>query len=209
MYSLVPFPPSPFIAIYSNTGGINRNLFRHLHPRLSSQGFPVQRSQLLWFSYRKLWRDPSEFQPERFLTANGTAINKTLLFGLDKCQCIGEGLAKWEVFLFLAILLQQLEVSVLPGVKVDLTLIYWLTMKHAHCEHVQAQLHFSIKWRRYQHAEAVKRMAVTHGPQPFFLSFSFLITVLLPYNSCRSREFSPSSLLGSLAGLKLNWHKMD
>lgn len=64
---------------------------------------------------------------------------------MGKRPCIGAVLAKWEVVLFLAIVLQQLEVRVLPGVKVDLTSIYRLTMKHAHCEHVQAQLRFSIK----------------------------------------------------------------
>ncbi|EQB78090.1 LOW QUALITY PROTEIN: cytochrome P450 1A2 [Camelus ferus] len=99
---------------------------------------------------QKLWGDPSEFRPERFLTAYGTAINKTLsekviLFSMGKRRCIGEVLAKWEIFLFLAILLQQLEFSVPPGVKVDLTPIYGLTMKHARCKHVQARLRFSIK----------------------------------------------------------------
>lgn len=67
------------------------------------------------------------------------------LFGLGKRKCIGETIARFEVFLFLAILLQKLEFSVPPGVKVDLTPIYGLTMKHAHCEHVQARLRFSVK----------------------------------------------------------------
>ncbi|KAK2103352.1 cytochrome P450 1 sub A member 2 [Saguinus oedipus] len=98
----------------------------------------------------QLWGDPSEFWPERFLTAKGTALNKPLsekilLFGLGKRRCIGEVLGKWEVFLFLAILLQQLEFSVPPGVRVDLTPIYGLTMKHARCEHVQARLRFSFQ----------------------------------------------------------------
>ncbi|XP_029091992.1 cytochrome P450 1A2 isoform X2 [Monodon monoceros] len=100
--------------------------------------------------HRKLWGDPSEFRPERFLTAHDTTISKTLsekmmLFGMGKRRCIGEVLAKWEIFLFLAILLQQLEFSVPPGVKVDLTPTYGLTMKPAPCEHVQAQLRFPIK----------------------------------------------------------------
>ncbi|KAK2103339.1 cytochrome P450 1 sub A member 2 [Saguinus oedipus] len=98
----------------------------------------------------QLWGDPSEFRPERFLTAKGTALNKPLsekilLFGLGKRRCIGEVLGKWEVFLFLAILLQQVEFSVPPGVPVDLTRIYGLTMKHARCEHVQARLCFSFQ----------------------------------------------------------------
>ncbi|XP_036700982.1 cytochrome P450 1A2 isoform X2 [Balaenoptera musculus] len=100
--------------------------------------------------HRKLWGDPSEFRPERFLTAHDTTISKTLsekvmLFGMGKRRCIGEVLAKWEIFLFLAILLQQLEFSVPPGVKVDLTPTYGLTMKPAPCEHVQARLRFPIK----------------------------------------------------------------
>lgn len=94
--------------------------------------------------YRKLWGNPSEFQPERFLTLDGT-INKALsekviLFGLGKRKCIGETIARLEVFLFLAILLQQVEFSVPEGTKVDMTPIYGLTMKHARCEHFQVRV---------------------------------------------------------------------
>lgn len=63
-----------------------------------------------------------------------------ILFGLGKRKCIGETIARFEVFLFLAILLQQLEFSTLPGVKVDMTPIYGLTMKYARCEHFQVQM---------------------------------------------------------------------
>ncbi|KAM6149806.1 cytochrome P450 1A2-like [Erethizon dorsatum] len=96
----------------------------------------------------KQWEDPFEFRPERFLVDNCTAINKTLsnkvlLFGLGKRRCIGETLGRWEVFLFLAILLQRLEFSVPPGVKVDVTPIYGLTMKPPRCQHIQARLRFS------------------------------------------------------------------
>ncbi|XP_006749671.1 cytochrome P450 1A1 [Leptonychotes weddellii] len=93
---------------------------------------------------QKLWGDPSEFRPERFLTLDGT-INKALsekviLFGMGKRKCIGETIARLEVFLFLAILLQQVEFSVPQGTKVDMTPIYGLTMKHARCEHVQVRV---------------------------------------------------------------------
>ncbi|XP_046930366.1 cytochrome P450 1A1 isoform X1 [Lynx rufus] len=93
---------------------------------------------------QKLWGDPSEFRPERFLTPDGT-INKALsekviLFGLGKRKCIGETIARLEVFLFLAILLQQVEFSVPQGTKVDMTPIYGLTMKHARCEHFQVRM---------------------------------------------------------------------
>ncbi|XP_005393602.1 PREDICTED: cytochrome P450 1A2 isoform X2 [Chinchilla lanigera] len=98
--------------------------------------------------HRKQWEDPFEFRPERFLVANHTALNKTLsdkvlLFGLGKRRCIGETLGRWEVFLFLAILLQRLEFSVPPGVKVDMTPIYGLTMKPPRCQHLQARARFT------------------------------------------------------------------
>uniref|UniRef100_A0A8C9Q4E2 Cytochrome P450 1A n=1 Tax=Spermophilus dauricus TaxID=99837 RepID=A0A8C9Q4E2_SPEDA len=115
-------------------------------PQLPSPGLAV--AWLFFLARTPLWEDPFEFQPERFLTANNRAINKTvsekmMLFGLGKRRCIGEIPAKWEIFLFLAFLLQQLEFSVPPGVKVDLTPIFGLTMKHARCDQIQAQLRFS------------------------------------------------------------------
>lgn len=51
---------------------------------------------------------------------------KVLLFGMGKRKCIGETIARLEVFLFLAILLQQVEFSVPPGVEVDMTPLYGL-----------------------------------------------------------------------------------
>lgn len=64
---------------------------------------------------------------------------KVTIFGLGKRRCLGEVIGRWEVFLFLAILLQQLEFSTSPGVKIDMTPIYGLTMKYSRCEHFQAQ----------------------------------------------------------------------
>ncbi|XP_029420947.1 cytochrome P450 1A1 isoform X1 [Nannospalax galili] len=96
---------------------------------------------------QELWGDPSEFRPERFLTPSGTLdkvlSEKVILFGLGKRKCIGETIGRLEVFLFLAILLQQVEFSVSPGEKVDMTPIYGLTVKHARCEHFQVQMRSS------------------------------------------------------------------
>ncbi|NWY05582.1 CP1A5 protein, partial [Nothoprocta ornata] len=98
----------------------------------------------------KLWKDPMAFNPERFLNAEGTEVNKleaekVLSFGLGKRKCIGETIARWQIFLFLSTLLQQLEFSVRDGRKVDMTPLYGLSMKHKRCEHFQAKLRFPLK----------------------------------------------------------------
>ncbi|NXF89714.1 CP1A5 protein, partial [Eubucco bourcierii] len=98
----------------------------------------------------KLWKDPLTFNPERFLSADGTKVNKedgekVLLFGLGKRRCIGENIARWEIFLFLSTLLQQLEFSIRAGEKVDMTPLYGLTLKHKRCQHFQVRQRCSMK----------------------------------------------------------------
>ncbi|XP_009866757.1 PREDICTED: cytochrome P450 1A5-like [Apaloderma vittatum] len=98
----------------------------------------------------KLWKDPLTFNPERFLTDEGTQVNKAdgekvVIFGLGKRKCIGEHIARWQIFLFLSTLLQQLEFSVCDGKKVDMTPIYGLSLKHKRCEHFQVKQRFPMK----------------------------------------------------------------
>ncbi|KFQ57350.1 Cytochrome P450 1A5, partial [Nestor notabilis] len=98
----------------------------------------------------KLWKDPLTFKPERFLNAEGTEVNKmegmkVLIFGLGKRNCAGETIGRWQVFLFLTTLLQQLEFSVCDGKEVDMTQLYGLTLKHHRCEHFQVKQRFPIK----------------------------------------------------------------
>ncbi|XP_061205972.1 cytochrome P450 1A4-like [Neopsephotus bourkii] len=98
----------------------------------------------------KLWKEPSAFKPERFLNAAGTEINRTegdkvMTFGLGKRRCLGETIGRWEVFLFLATLLQQLEFSLQPGAEVDITPQYGLTMKYKKCSCFQIKQRFPMK----------------------------------------------------------------
>ncbi|KAJ7420099.1 cytochrome P450 1A4-like [Pitangus sulphuratus] len=97
-----------------------------------------------------LWKEPSAFNPERFLNPEGTEINRTesekvLSFGLGKRRCIGETIGRWEIFLFLTTLLQQLEFSLHPGEEVDITPQYGLTMKYKKCECFQIKQRFPGK----------------------------------------------------------------
>ncbi|NXA26912.1 CP1A5 protein, partial [Ibidorhyncha struthersii] len=98
----------------------------------------------------RLWKDPQIFNPERFLNAEGTEVNKVdgekvLVFGLGKRKCIGEPIARWQIFLFLSTLLQELEFSICSGKKVDITPLYGLVMKHKRCEHFQVKRRFPMK----------------------------------------------------------------
>merc|ERR1712071_478405 len=55
------------------------------------------------------WKDGLVFSPERFLTPDG-AVNKDehlIPFSIGKRQCLGETLAKAEMFLFFTGILQQ------------------------------------------------------------------------------------------------------
>uniref|UniRef100_A0A8D0GTE9 Cytochrome P450 1A n=1 Tax=Sphenodon punctatus TaxID=8508 RepID=A0A8D0GTE9_SPHPU len=136
---------------------IDQTIGRERNPRLSDRPMLPYTEDLCVFVNqwqvnhdKKLWKDPSTFSPERFLTAGGTEINKAesekvLVFGLGKRRCIGESIARWEVFLFLTTLLHRLEFSVRDGKKVDMTPIYGLTMKHKRCEHFQIKVRFHLK----------------------------------------------------------------
>ncbi|CAG0906622.1 unnamed protein product [Darwinula stevensoni] len=57
----------------------------------------------------KFWPDPEKFDPGRFLNSDGslkTKVPSFLPFVLGKRQCLGESLARMELFLFLAIFMQ-------------------------------------------------------------------------------------------------------
>jgi len=57
----------------------------------------------------KLWKDPEEFRPERFLNENGELDRKEYLipFSMGKRQCLGENLARMELYLYFTTMLQK------------------------------------------------------------------------------------------------------
>jgi cytochrome P450 len=59
----------------------------------------------------KTWGDPDCFRPERFLDKTGDLVctENVIPFSLGKRSCLGEQLARQEIFLFLSRLLQQFQ----------------------------------------------------------------------------------------------------
>ncbi|XP_045135811.1 cytochrome P450 2L1-like [Portunus trituberculatus] len=68
------------------------------------------------------WDEPEEFRPERFLNESGKlSVPKEafLPFGIGKRSCLGEALARMELYVFSAALLQNFTFGVPEGRSVD------------------------------------------------------------------------------------------
>uniref|UniRef100_A0A1I7YMM6 Unspecific monooxygenase n=1 Tax=Steinernema glaseri TaxID=37863 RepID=A0A1I7YMM6_9BILA len=70
-----------------------------------------------------LFKNPLEFNPDRYLdNKNGKLLEKKVIpFGLGKRACLGESLARAEIFLVLTNFVQRYKFSPLPGQSIDLT----------------------------------------------------------------------------------------
>lgn len=61
----------------------------------------------------KLWQDPGVFRPERFLDEQGSVAQpETFMpFGIGRRTCLGESMAKMDLFLFVTSILQRFELQ--------------------------------------------------------------------------------------------------
>lgn len=79
------------------------------------------------------WKDPHVFDPSRFLDENGSLdkdiTNNVMIFSAGKRRCIGDQVAKVEIFLFFAILLHQCSFEKCPNEDFSLNCSYGLTLK--------------------------------------------------------------------------------
>jgi len=68
----------------------------------------------LWSAHMdpQVFSEPEKFIPERFLDSNGAITNRDLMiaFSFGKRSCLGEILARQEMFLFLSALVQQFNI---------------------------------------------------------------------------------------------------
>nr|XP_061824701.1 cytochrome P450 1B1-like [Nerophis lumbriciformis] len=79
------------------------------------------------------WKDPHIFEPSRFLSENGALdkdiTNSVMIFSTGKRRCIGDQIAKVEVFLFTAVLLHQCSLESDPSQPVTQDCSYGLSLK--------------------------------------------------------------------------------
>ncbi|XP_033180909.1 cytochrome P450 1B1-like [Mastacembelus armatus] len=79
------------------------------------------------------WKDPHIFDPSRFLDENGSLdrdlISNVMIFSAGKRRCIGEQVAKVQIFLFSAILLHQCRFERNPTEDLSLHCSYGLTLR--------------------------------------------------------------------------------
>ena len=62
----------------------------------------------------RIWGDPQNYRPERFLSDDGKTCTKNkawMPFGTGKRQCMGESLARDELFLFFTNLVKDLRIT--------------------------------------------------------------------------------------------------
>ncbi|ROT68380.1 Cytochrome P450 2L1, partial [Penaeus vannamei] len=72
----------------------------------------------------RYWNNPEKFMPERWLDDQGKFTTKKegfLPFGVGKRVCVGESLARMELFIISTAIFQSLSVSPPPGSKVDVS----------------------------------------------------------------------------------------
>ncbi len=79
-----------------------------------------------------IFPEPEMFRPERFLNPDGKSLRKIeefVPFSLGKRSCMGESLAKMELFMIFATLIKRFKFSVKPGVplpslETDISFVY-------------------------------------------------------------------------------------
>nr|CAD7198873.1 unnamed protein product [Timema douglasi] len=87
------------------------------------QGYSIPKDTMVICNFngtlmnKTFWGDPENFRPERFLDEEGKVVIPDYYtpFGFGKHRCMGETLAKSNVFLFMAALLQNFTFSIPVG----------------------------------------------------------------------------------------------
>ncbi|MBN3305066.1 CP1B1 protein, partial [Amia calva] len=84
----------------------------------------------------KKWKDPHVFDPSRFLDEDGMIdrdlTSSVMIFSIGKRRCIGDQIAKVQIFLFTAILIHQCSFESNPSENLTMDCSYGLALKPLH-----------------------------------------------------------------------------
>ena len=92
-------------------------------------GYPIPKGTMvipnIWAIHmdKEAWGDPEVFRPERFLKEDGSLgprISSWLPFSTGRRVCVGEAVAKAELHIFLASIVQRYNFRAPDGVEMDL-----------------------------------------------------------------------------------------
>ncbi|KFZ68974.1 Cytochrome P450 2U1, partial [Podiceps cristatus] len=111
----MPFTEATIMEVQRMTAVVPLSIPRMASETAVLQGYTIPKGSVivpnLWSVHRdpNIWEKPDEFQPSRFLDENGQLIKKEAFipFGMGKRVCMGEPLAKMELFLIFASLMQS------------------------------------------------------------------------------------------------------
>lgn len=87
------------------------------------KGTHIYALQALCHEDPNYWKDPHKFQPERFIDENGKfkpQKESFMPFGIGRRQCLGEALARMELYFFSAVLLKKFHFTPPEGCTIDL-----------------------------------------------------------------------------------------
>ncbi|XP_067153122.1 cytochrome P450 2U1 [Apteryx mantelli] len=111
----MPFTEATIMEVQRMTAVVPLSIPRMASETAVLQGYTIPKGSVivpnLWSVHRdpNIWEKPDDFQPTRFLDENGELIKKEAFipFGMGKRVCMGEQLAKMELFLIFASLMQS------------------------------------------------------------------------------------------------------
>ncbi|NXC39806.1 CP2U1 protein, partial [Penelope pileata] len=111
----MPFTEATIMEVQRMTAVVPLSIPRMASETSVLQGYTIPKGSVivpnLWSVHRdpNIWENPDDFQPTRFLDENGQLIKKEAFipFGMGKRVCMGEQLAKMELFLIFASLMQS------------------------------------------------------------------------------------------------------
>ena len=100
------------------------NLFHKATKDVSIHGYPIPKGTVVTYQIssvlfdERYFKDPYSFNPERFLDENKKFFvpSEFIPFGVGKRACLGEGLAKMELFLFAANIFNHMKLKPVDGV---------------------------------------------------------------------------------------------